>query len=75
LYCHVLRHCLFCSYKGEDYFVAANEGDARDYPGLREDSTRVADIGAGKLDATALPNAADLVKLPNMGRLRVLTGG
>ena len=46
----------------EPYWVIANEGDARD------EDVRVEDI---TLDPTAFPNAADLQKPENLGRLEV----
>lgn len=54
---------------GRTYFVTANEGDARDYTGLREE-TRVGDA-AYVLDATTFPNAATLEQAANLGRLTV----
>lgn len=54
-------------YNGETYYVTANEGDSRDYDGFSEEF-RVADL---TLDATAFPNAAELQKDANLGRLNV----
>ncbi len=54
-------------FHGQTYLVTANEGDARDWPGFREDvrlSTRT-------LDATAFPNGADLKRTNNLSRLMV----
>lgn len=52
---------------GRTYLVMANEGDAREYDALNELS-RVKDL---KLDPTKFPNATDLKKDANLGRLRV----
>ncbi len=49
---------------GETYFVTANEGDARD------EDDRVDDL---TLDSTAFPNAPDLQRRENLGRLEVST--
>lgn len=49
------------------YLVTANEGDARDWEGFAEEK-RVSSL---TLDATAFPNAADLQKAGNLGRLNV----
>ncbi|HEY5761385.1 MAG TPA: choice-of-anchor I family protein [Steroidobacter sp.] len=49
------------------YLVTANEGDARDWPGFAEEA-RVSSL---TLDPTAFPNAADLQKPGNLGRLNV----
>ncbi|HEA51916.1 hypothetical protein LCGC14_0590310 [marine sediment metagenome] len=54
-------------YNSETYYVTANEGDSRDYDGFSEEF-RVADL---TLDATAFPNAAELQKDANLGRLNV----
>jgi choice-of-anchor I-like protein len=54
-------------FHGDTYLVMANEGDARDWPGFREDvrlSTRT-------LDPTAFPNGAELKRTNNLGRLSV----
>ena len=52
---------------GVDYVVTANEGDSRDYSGFSEEE-RIKDI---VLDPTAFPNAADLQKSANLGRLKI----
>ena len=52
---------------GRTYLVTANEGDARDWKGW-SDEKRIADL---KLDPKAFPNAAELQKPENLGRLRV----
>lgn len=52
---------------GETFFVVANEGDSRDWKGFSEEK-RVSEL---KLDPTAFPNAADLQKPDQIGRLRV----
>lgn len=51
------------------YLVTANEGDARDYDGYSEEK-RLADL---VLDAAAFPNASELQRAENLGRLRVST--
>ncbi|MFN4282805.1 MAG: choice-of-anchor I family protein [Alphaproteobacteria bacterium] len=52
---------------GRTYLVTANEGDARDWKGW-SDEKRVAEL---KLDPKSFPNAAELQKPENLGRLRV----
>jgi hypothetical protein len=47
--------------------ITANEGDARDWPGLAEEVR----VGAVALDATAFPNGAALKANGNLGRLNV----
>ena len=54
---------------GKTYLVTANEGDARDYEAFSEEA-RVADL---VLDPTAFPDAANLQKEENLGRLKVTT--
>ena len=54
---------------GTTYLVTANEGDARDYNGLSEE-TRISS-GSYVLDATAFPNASFLKNSKNLGRLTV----
>ncbi|MCB9333738.1 MAG: esterase-like activity of phytase family protein [Lewinellaceae bacterium] len=54
---------------GKVYIATANEGDSRDYDGYSEE-TRVKDL---TLDPTAYPNAADLQKNENLGRLKTTT--
>lgn len=51
---------------GKTYIVTANEGDSRDYAGYSEEK-RVKDL---VLDPTAYPNAADLQKDDQLGRLK-----
>ena len=51
------------------YIISANEGDARDYDGYSEEK-RVKDLN---LDPTAFPNAAELQKQENLGRLKITT--
>lgn len=51
---------------GTGYIVSANEGDSRDYSGYSEEA-RVKDL---TLDAAAYPNAAELQKDENLGRLK-----
>ncbi|MGK7872260.1 MAG: choice-of-anchor I family protein [Xenococcaceae cyanobacterium] len=52
---------------GETFIISANEGDSRDYDGFSEEE-RVKDL---TLDPTAFPNATDLQKEENLGRLKV----
>ena len=52
--------------KGSTYLVTANEGDAKDYDGFSEE-TRVSKL---KLDKTMFPNANELQKKENLGRLK-----
>jgi hypothetical protein len=55
--------------RGRTYFLTANEGDARDWPGFAEESR----VSALALDPVAFPNGAT-VKLPaNLGRHTVST--
>ncbi len=54
---------------GATYLVTANEGDARGYEGYSEEA-RLADL---VLDASVFPNAAELQREENLGRLRVST--
>ncbi|MBW4441331.1 MAG: choice-of-anchor I family protein [Plectolyngbya sp. WJT66-NPBG17] len=54
---------------GKTYLLTANEGDARDYPGFAEE-LRVGDSQYG-LDPTVFPNATDLKRNTNLGRLTV----
>jgi len=51
------------------YLITANEGDSRDYDGYSEEE-RVKDID---LDATIFPNAEELQKNKNLGRLKITT--
>ncbi len=51
---------------GRTFYITANEGDARDYRGFSEE-VRIADL---KLDPRAFPNAAELQRPENLGRLR-----
>lgn len=57
------------SYKkrGQTYLVTANEGDAREWPGLVEEAR----VGALTLDPVAFPDAATLRNNANLGRLNV----
>ena len=52
---------------GRDYFVTANEGDARDYTGFAEEAS----VSSLPLDATVFPDAATLKLNANLGRLNV----
>lgn len=54
---------------GAGYIITANEGDARDYDGYSEEE-RGDDL---TLDPTAYPDAAELQKEENLGRLKVTT--
>lgn len=62
------------SVKGTRYLITANEGDAREYPGInaggREDP-RVRDWCSSGLDPAVFPDAANLTFDSNLGRLRV----
>lgn len=49
------------------YLMTANEGDARDWPGLSEEAR----VGSLSLDATAFPDGASLKANGNLGRLNV----
>ena len=53
--------------QGELFLISANEGDHRKFAGYSEE-TRVADL---KLDPLAFPNAAELQRPENLGRLLV----
>ncbi|MCE7073060.1 MULTISPECIES: choice-of-anchor I family protein [Dyadobacter] len=55
------------SVNGSDYLITANEGDAREYTAFDEQKR----VSALKLDATAFPDAVNLQKPENLGRLRV----
>ncbi len=57
------------SVHGTDYVISANEGDAREYDAFVEEE-RVRKL---TLDPTAFPNAAELQKDVNLGRLKVTT--
>lgn len=59
--------------KGKTYVVSANEGDAREYDGLVEE-VRVGD-DEYPLNPAIFPNAAELKKDENLGRLTVTTEG
>ncbi|TDK44147.1 choice-of-anchor I family protein [Algoriphagus formosus] len=52
-----------------EFFITANEGDARDYDGFSEEE-RLKDV---TLDPTAFPNAAFLQEDENMGRYTITT--
>ena len=54
-------------HRGRTYLVTANEGDTRDWTGFGEEA-RVSSLS---LDPVAFPNAADLKKNANLGRLTV----
>lgn len=57
------------SMNGTTYLATANEGDARDYAGLREE-VRVGNASY-VLDPTSFPDAATLKQAANLGRLTV----
>lgn len=52
---------------GKQYLITANEGDTRGWTGFNEEA-RVSTLN---LDATAFPNAAELKRNENLGRLTV----
>ena len=53
------------------YLITANEGDARaDWPGFNEETRVRAHCEAG-LDPTLFPDAANLIRDSNLGRLRI----
>ncbi len=52
---------------GQTYYITANEGDARDYDGFSEE-TRIKDV---ILDPEVFPNAEELQKDENLGRLKI----
>jgi hypothetical protein len=52
---------------GKQYLITANEGDARAYTAFNEEA-RVSEL---KLDPAMYPNAADVQRAEEMGRLRV----
>lgn len=54
---------------GTNYIITANEGDSRDYDGFSEEE-RVEDL---MLDPTAFPDADELQKEAEMGRLKITT--
>ncbi|MDW8462068.1 MAG: choice-of-anchor I family protein [Geminocystis sp.] len=54
---------------GKIYLVTANEGDAREWPGFGEE-VRVASL---RLDGNAFPNASQLQRNDQLGRLTVTT--
>ncbi|MEM7383862.1 MAG: choice-of-anchor I family protein [Verrucomicrobiota bacterium] len=54
---------------GQNFIISANEGDARDYDGFSEE-VRVDDL---KLDPEAYPDAAELQRSSNLGRLKTTT--
>lgn len=54
-------------FRGETFIVTANEGDSRDYPGFSEEA-RVRDV---TLNPAVFPNAAELQRDENLGRLKI----
>jgi len=52
---------------GKTYLISANEGDHRNFAGFKEDA-KVADL---RLDPQAFPNADELQKPKNIGRLMI----
>ena len=57
------------SINGKNYIISANEGDSRDYDGYSEEA-RVKDL---KLDSTVFPDADELQRKENLGRLKITT--
>lgn len=58
-------------FRGQTFLVMAHEGDSRVYPGFSEE----AKVSALTLDPTVFPNAAELKKTNNLGRLTVTKVG
>jgi len=56
-------------FRGLPYIVTANEGDSRDYDGYSEEE-RIEDLN---LDPVAFPDAEELQKEENLGRLKTTT--
>lgn len=52
---------------GKTFIVSANEGDTRGWDGFNEEKR----IGGVKLDETVFPDAAELQKPENLGRLKI----
>ena len=52
------------------FVYSANEGDARDYDGFKEEF-KLSDFPETKLDLTAFPNRADLIKKAQLGNLKL----
>ncbi|MBD1824126.1 choice-of-anchor I family protein [Cyanobacteria bacterium FACHB-DQ100] len=54
---------------GQTYYITANEGDSRNYPGFNEEVR----VGSSSyvLDPTVFPNAATLKQNANLGRLQL----
>ncbi|MEP0983576.1 choice-of-anchor I family protein [Leptolyngbya sp. AS-A5] len=54
---------------GQTYYITANEGDSRSYPGFNEEVR----VGSSSyvLDPTVFPNAATLKQNANLGRLQL----
>jgi DNA-binding beta-propeller fold protein YncE len=52
---------------GKRYLVTANEGDAQGWTGFNEEAR----VSALRLDSVAFPNAAELQRAENLGRLTV----
>lgn len=59
----------YATIDGSGYIISANEGDARDYDGYSEEE-RVKDL---LLDPFVFPNAEELQKDENLGRLKTTT--
>jgi hypothetical protein len=53
--------------RGRSYFVTANEGDARDWPGFSEEVR----VGSVTLDPVVFPDGATLRQNANLGRLNI----
>jgi len=61
------------SVNNTNYLITANEGDARaDWPGFNEE-TRVRAHCAAGLDPNVFPDAVNLIRDSNLGRLRITT--
>ena len=56
---------------GKTYLITANEGDARAWAGFAEEDR----VGNLNLDATVFPNATELKRNENLGRLTVSRAG
>jgi 2',3'-cyclic-nucleotide 2'-phosphodiesterase / 3'-nucleotidase / 5'-nucleotidase len=56
---------------GRNYLITANEGDAREYDAFVEERR----VSAVRLDPRAFPNAAELQRNENLGRLTVTSVG
>lgn len=57
-------------HNGVPFVYSANEGDSRDYTGFKEE-IKLSDFTETKLDLTAFPNRADLIKKAQLGNLKL----